>query len=41
MAPKKVKAAKRARAMADEVKEEEEVINIDLNVSEVIDIYGQ
>eukprot|EP00966_Prymnesium_polylepis_P219427 5076764-Prymnesium_polylepis.1 len=46
LAPKKVKAgsaaAKRARATAAEVKEEEEeIINIDLNVSEVIDIYGQ
>ena len=44
--PKKVKhgsaAAKRARAAAGDVKEEdEEVINLDLSVSEVIDIYGQ
>ena len=40
---KKIKgAAKRARAAATEVKEEEEeTINVDLTVSEVIDIYGQ
>ena len=40
---KKVSAAtKRARATTAEVKEEdEEVINIDLDISEVIDIYGQ
>ena len=45
--PKKVKAGsaagKRARAAAGggAVKEEDEVINLDLNLSELIDIYGQ
>ena len=43
LAPKKLKgvAAKRARVQAVKEESEDEIINVDLMVSEVIDVYGQ
>ena len=43
LSPKKLKGttAKRARVHAVKEESDEEIINIDLSVSEVIDIYGQ